>query len=270
MSGRTASSTTVAALRTTGNQLIELARRPGMAGRRVADPPGWTVPQVLAGLTQLITRHAAPFDDADGDPATRGPEAGTGAGDPRARGPAAGELERAVAALRRAVGSLPSGPGVDGAGPVPYLGALEVPPADLYAAVLGEMLVHGYDIALAGHRGWPIDPDAAAAALRGGNAARPAWVDPARACGLIGRVELRARDQPHCRWQFDEGRLEVAPAEPWRPDVVISAPAAELLLFLHDRMSPWPALATGRVRMWGRRPGLAARTATAFRCPLTY
>jgi uncharacterized protein (TIGR03083 family) len=61
----------------------------------------------------------------------------------------------------------------------------ELVPADVALGILlGELVVHGWDIAQAVHQPWPIDPGHVALILEGLVPIVPGWVDPQRARGL--------------------------------------------------------------------------------------
>ena len=117
--------------------------------------------------------------------------------------------------------------------------------------LLGELVVHGWDIARAVGRPWPIDP---------------ADVDAARRKREIdGAARVRLRGGSTRRWSFRNGRLKVAAGG--RPDVTISADPVALLLVFYRRQSQWPHIARGRMLAWGRRPWLAFTLANRFHAP---
>lgn len=133
--------------------------------------------------------------------------------------------------------------------------------------LLGELVVHGHDIAGALRRPWPIDPTHVELILQGVTPILPGWLDADRARGHTGRYELRLRGQGVHRFAFDAGRLTMDPPGPWRPDAVISAQPAAFLLVTYQRISQWPAIATGKLVAWGRRPWLALSFASRFHRP---
>jgi SCP-2 sterol transfer family len=133
--------------------------------------------------------------------------------------------------------------------------------------LLGELVVHGYDIARALHRPWPIDPRHVQLIQQGINPILPGWLDPQRARGHTGRYEVRLRGQGVHRFDFDRGRLTVNPPGRFRPDVVISADPMTFLLVMYKRTSQWPGIGTGRLVAWGRRPWLALGLCGRFHQP---
>ena len=144
----------------------------------------------------------------------------------------------------------------------------ELVPADVALGILlGELVVHGWDIAQAVHQPWPIDPGHVALILEGLVPIVPGWVDPQRARGLTATFEVRLRGQTtHVFW-FQDGRLQVNPAHERPIDAHISADPAALLLVLYRRQSQWRHIAQGRLMAWGRKPWLALSFTSRFHKP---
>jgi uncharacterized protein (TIGR03083 family) len=132
---------------------------------------------------------------------------------------------------------------------------------------LGELVVHGWDIARTVARPWPIDPGDVELILDGVEPILPGWVDRDRAGSLTATFELRLRGGSTRRWWFHNGRLTTAAAPTGRPDVTISADPVALLLVLYRRQSQWPHILRGRMLAWGRRPWLALTLANRFHAP---
>ena len=133
--------------------------------------------------------------------------------------------------------------------------------------LLGELVVHGHDIAEALQRPWPIDPAHVELIMLGLTPVLPGWLDRRRAGDHTARYEVRLRGQGVHRFAFSRGRLSMDPPGPFRPDVVISARPATFLLVVYKRASQWPAVLTGRLAAYGRRPWLAATFASRFHRP---
>jgi uncharacterized protein (TIGR03083 family) len=130
---------------------------------------------------------------------------------------------------------------------------------------LGELVVHGWDIARAVGRPWPIDPADVDLILDGVEPILPGWVDPARAGTLTATFEVRLRGGTTRRWSFGNGRLTTSSTS--RPDVTISADPVALLLVFYRRQSQWSHILRGRMLAWGRRPWLAFTLANRFQTP---
>jgi uncharacterized protein (TIGR03083 family) len=139
--------------------------------------------------------------------------------------------------------------------------------ADLALGILlGELVVHGWDVARATGHPWPIDAGDVELILEGVEPILPGWVDHDAAGDLTATFEVRLRGGGTHLWSFRDGRLEVAPAGR-RPDVRISTDPAALLLVFYRRQSQWRHVARGRMLAWGRRPWLAFTLAGRFHKP---
>jgi uncharacterized protein (TIGR03083 family) len=233
----------------------------------VSRSPDWTVREPTAHVVTVAPRYAA------------GPERrGTWVDDPRGlpelndaeirslgtHGMAelAERLRRDLAALCEQVegyGSAPPSFRFHGGEPVAADVALGI--------LLGELVVHGGDVAQALDRPWPIDPGHVALILDGLAPILPGWVDPDQARGLTATFEVRLRGQGAHVFAFQDGRLQVDPAEPRRVDAHISADPAALLLVIYRRRSQWPQIAAGRLLAWGRKPWLALSFVRRFHKP---
>ncbi len=165
----------------------------------------------------------------------------------------------ALAAQLRAYGTAPPSFRFHGGEPVAADVALGI--------LLGELVVHGWDIARAVARPWPIDPGDVELILDGVEPILPGWVDHEHAGDLTAIFEVRLRGGSTRRWSFRNGRLDTTSPSTDRPDVHISADPAALLLVFYRRESQWSHIARGRMLAWGRRPWLAFTLATRFHTP---
>jgi uncharacterized protein (TIGR03083 family) len=164
----------------------------------------------------------------------------------------------ALAAQFRAYGTAPPTFRFHGGEPVAADVALGI--------LLGELVVHGWDIARAVAHPWPIDPGDVELILDGVEPILPGWVDRDRAGDLTATFDIRLRGGTTRRWSFTNGRLDTKPT-PSRPDVTISADPVALLLVFYRRQSQWPHILRGHMLAWGRRPWLAFTLATRFHTP---
>jgi len=135
----------------------------------------------------------------------------------------------------------------------PFAG-VDVPLSTVLAVELGELLVHGRDIARAARLRWRIPRDEAALAGDGLLPILPFAVDEARAARRAMRSELRIRGGARARLVLEHGELRVEPVSDAPLDCRISAdPAAFLLLAFHRTGMLGPIL-RGELIAWGRRP----------------
>jgi uncharacterized protein (TIGR03083 family) len=135
--------------------------------------------------------------------------------------------------------------------------------------LLGELVVHGRDVAEAIRQPWPIDPHDVALIIEAMNPILPGWVRPERAHGLNATFEIRLRGQAAHIWVFRDGRLQVKPPSvgPKSFDAHISGDPASVLLVFYRREPQWKQIATGRMLAWGRKPWLALTLTNRFYTP---
>ncbi|MBM3671311.1 MAG: maleylpyruvate isomerase family mycothiol-dependent enzyme [Actinobacteria bacterium] len=133
--------------------------------------------------------------------------------------------------------------------------------------VIGELNVHGWDLAGAVGVGWDIPGRDVELALRGLAPLLPAWLDEEASAGHTASYEIRLRGQGVHRWRFDDGVLTTDPDGPWSPDAIISAAPGPVLLVFYQRASQWTAIARGQMFAWGRKPWLALGLARRFQAP---
>jgi len=126
------------------------------------------------------------------------------------------------------------------------------------AALLGEQLVHGLDIARAGGIPWPISRADALLVLAGVMVMLPDYLDRQRTAGLHVAYELRFRGGTRYRLQVDDGTATLTGAG--RPvDCWVSAEPATFLLLGYGRVSRRSQVVRGRMFAGGRKPWLASK-----------
>jgi len=138
---------------------------------------------------------------------------------------------------------------------VAFHGRSNVLPPAIAGIALGEVLIHGADIAATVGARWTIPSDEAVMVWQGAMGLIGAWLDPATTSDHHATYEVRFRHGPRTRLTIDHGTLIVDSKE--RPDCTMSGDPATLLRLMYGRTSTWRAAATGRVVAWGRRPWLA-------------
>ena len=126
------------------------------------------------------------------------------------------------------------------------------------AALLGEQLVHGLDIARAVKAGWPISPSDALFVIAGIMALVPEYVDRQRTAGLHLVYELRFRRGPRYRLEIDDGAATVGLAGR-RVDCWISADPVSFLLVGFGRIGQWGPTLRGKIIAGGRKPWLGLK-----------
>jgi hypothetical protein len=174
----------------------------------------------------------------------------------------AGQLRQDLAALRKQLH------GYGGLMPTFRFHGGEPVAADLALGILlAELIVHGFDIAQALARPWPIDPHHVELIFQGLDSIAPGWVNPALAKRLTATFTVSLRGEATHVYAFRNGHLQVNPAGTHRADVHISADPAALLLVLYRRESQWRQIAAGRLLAWGRKPWLAFTFAGRFQQP---
>ena len=134
--------------------------------------------------------------------------------------------------------------------------------------LVGERIVHGWDIARALGRPWTIHPRHAAIAMQASFAVMPLIVDPEAAAGLDAVFEMRLRGHGRYEFRFTDGHLSTSRTSAARDaGCRVSADPVALLLVGYGRTSQWGALLRGRMVAWGRRPWLGLRLGQVLRNP---
>jgi uncharacterized protein (TIGR03083 family) len=174
-------------------------------------------------------------------------------------------VERIQGAVRELTKTVSSS---DGNLRVPWHTGLLVPVSTLPALMVGEAMIHGYDIARAHSHRWHIPTERAETILRGVLQGIPPHFLPERSVGLRARFEIRLRGtQTRALFSIADGQLQIAEPNGARADCYISGEPTALLLLLYGRTGPLRPTLAGRVVAWGRRPWLALRFPHIFRSP---
>jgi uncharacterized protein (TIGR03083 family) len=258
---------TTALGRECGRVMTLVVGAPG-ATVRVANCPEWNVQQLAAHLVTVARRYSD------------GPEGrGTWVEDPRkvadlndrqlrelddrSLSELAGRLEDEVRAASERVrgygGRMPE---------FRFHGGATVRADLALGALLGELIIHGWDLAQTLNRRWDIDGRHAALVADGLSAIAPGWIDRDRTHAFTATFDVRLRGQTRQTWSFLDGGLSVHRSRPeGRVDCHISADPGALLLVFYGRESQWKHIARGRLVAWGRRPWLALTLADRFHKP---
>ena len=126
----------------------------------------------------------------------------------------------------------------------------------LVGILLGEVLLHGYDMATALGRPWPIDPGDAALVLAAYTPVFALQVDPERTKGLTAAVGIELRGAGAMTARFTDGVFGIEPAG-GQVDATLSADPVAFLMVGSGRLSRYEAVALGAMTLGGSRPDLA-------------
>jgi uncharacterized protein (TIGR03083 family) len=132
----------------------------------------------------------------------------------------------------------------------------------VYGIYLGELLVHGRDIARTLGRSWQISRTDAIIIFEGMVSVARWFVEPTRASD--GEFEINVRRGPSYTFRFLAGSLDIEPDRAGRPDCRIWADPRALTLVLYGRLSQWHAILRGQLIAGGRRPWRALTFTARF------
>lgn len=139
--------------------------------------------------------------------------------------------------------------------------------------LLNETVMHGADIARAAGRPWPGNRRHAALVIQGfllpviSQLDPRSMVDQEKAAGVRATYEVRLRGGGRAHLLFDDGAVTVAEPRGRRVDCYIMADPVAMLDVMWGRQSQWPAIATGKLLAWGRKPWLGPRLRLMMRNP---
>ena len=151
--------------------------------------------------------------------------------------------------------------------PVSYYGGLRPNVAEIASNLLGEPVIHGYDIGSTVGAPWPIDPEYSVLCVGVFQRLLHSTVfQPDRAVGLDGifRVDIPGIESSIV--QILDGtchELSTAPSA----DCTISTDPVTAHLVYTGRISQWLAIALGRLSFSGPRPEIGPRFFDLFVCP---
>jgi uncharacterized protein (TIGR03083 family) len=129
--------------------------------------------------------------------------------------------------------------------------------AGLVCILLGEHLIHGYDMAVAAGRPWPIDPDHARLVLYGYGPIYRLMLNPATTAHLTASYQIELRGGHAFTVRFTDGVYSLEPAGSDPVDANISADPVAFLLVGSGRLSQHAAIALGLLTTAGNHPDLA-------------
>lgn len=139
--------------------------------------------------------------------------------------------------------------------------------ANAGGVLVGELAVHGLDVARAIRRPWYIARDEAIIALSAAANLLPDYIDPQRTDGVDLVFAISFRGGTRLGIHVHDGSATVSRGRPLRADCRISADPATFLLVAFGRLSPLLAAARLRVVAYGRRPWLSLTFSRLFDAP---
>jgi hypothetical protein len=126
--------------------------------------------------------------------------------------------------------------------------------------VLGELVLHGYDIATALGSPWPIEEGHARLIISGVFTSQiPLVVDAEAARGLRAVYQIDVAGGPRFLVSFEDGAAAIEPVGSRPVDCHLVGDPVSMLLFGYGRVGQWPLIARGKLRAWGRKPWLGLR-----------
>jgi uncharacterized protein (TIGR03083 family) len=157
--------------------------------------------------------------------------------------------------------------GQPGSRTIVWHAGLSVDLTALVELLLGEVLLHGYDVAVACRAPWPMPAGEVALVLAGYAPCYEPNVNPETTRGLTVAYELDLRGVARVVVRFVDGRYSLEPADGGPVDCVISADPVAWLLVGSGRLDQWAAIALGLIEAGGERPELAAGFGDLFIFP---
>ena len=134
--------------------------------------------------------------------------------------------------------------------------------------VLGEVALHGWDLAQAVGQPWPIEPEDARRIISGvfpGKA--PVIADPETTEGVDLTYEVRVDGGPAFSFRVAGATGEIRPAGTWPADCILEGDPVAIVLWVYGRVATEERFAAGRVRASGVDPSLGPRFKAFVRNP---
>ncbi len=130
--------------------------------------------------------------------------------------------------------------------------------------LLGEQLVHGYDIARTIRRPWAISTEEALLLIPVLQTMMPLAVRPDAARRAPALYEIEIRGGPSFLVNVGDGVVAIDPPDSRRPECRITADPVAFVLLAYGRLNHWRLAATGKIVSSGRKPWLAPRLKNLF------
>ena len=136
---------------------------------------------------------------------------------------------------------------------------LQIPPAAIVGIQVGDMFVHGWDVATAFRGPWTIDPPDACLSIAAATPILPHFVDEKAASGFSATYGLQLRGGPAFTLEFADGRLTAFEGRAPHADCRMSAEPVAYLLIAYGRVPVWRPAIRGQLISYGRRPWLGLK-----------
>lgn len=171
------------------------------------------------------------------------------------------ELQLGIGAFLDAIG------GRAGGDLLPWHGGRSLPCATMTCLLIGEQLLHGYDIAQTLGAEWPIETEPARLAVQAVLPLLPALVDSEAATGVDATYELAVHGGPRVIARFRGGTGSIDPPEHGPIDCHLSGDPVTWLLALYGRVGWEELLRAGRVTVTDGDAALGAGFKRLLRNP---
>lgn len=133
---------------------------------------------------------------------------------------------------------------------------------------LGELLLHGHDVARAARVPWPLPERDMLLVARGAMQIAPAYLCAGLSPGTDICVVMQTPGGRPYLTHVHHGTVEARPRRSDdRPDAVLRLPASTLTQLLYQRVGPVAAVGRGLRIVGGRRPWLAGKLMSCFERP---
>lgn len=139
--------------------------------------------------------------------------------------------------------------------------------ASLVCVLLGEQILHGFDMAKATGTPWPIEPDHARLVHYAYTPIYVTVVNPATTTGLTVGYDVELRGIGRLTVRFVDGEYRLEPPDSGPVDCTLSADPVAFLLVGSGRLSQWDAIALGHLSAGGAHPELALKFKDLFVYP---
>ena len=150
-----------------------------------------------------------------------------------------------------------------------WLGGAPLAMRGVAAHYLGELIVHGYDIARSQGLPWDIPQHEARLAFEACYMPVLQALSDTMSSPRHKPVSVAFRVPGEQSYEIDitPGRITIEAGSAESADVVFTSDAVTLVLMMFNRINPFVAVATGRVKLGGRRPWRAQRFRRQLRMP---